>query len=309
MIHIKLAEQIIMKNHTPRRSSKFKNHNGFFNPWIVGGLLVASLSSAAMWGGYQLGVEAGAAGQILQLQVEKQRKELDEARFQARAQLDAIALRLGDMQAELLRMEALGEKLVSVGELDPDEFNFTELPPRGGLDASGEAISVELPELLMEVESVAHSISDRTHKLELMQGLMLNGKIQQELEPEGMPVEKGWISSGYGYRKDPFNGKKSFHDGVDIASSYGAPVVAVASGVVMEAIKKSGYGYYVEINHADGLVSKYAHNSKVFVGPGDLVEKGDVIALVGSSGRSTGPHVHFEITQDGKSIDPSKFIE
>jgi len=301
-----------MKYLPPHKSRKFKNNKLFYNSWIIGGLLVAGLTGGAMWGGYQLGVEAGASiadGEILQLQYEKQRRELDEARYEARAHLDAIALRLGDMQAELLRMEALGEKLVSVGELDPEEFNFAELPPRGGLDASADAISVELPELLMEVESVARSISDRTHKLELMQGLMLGGKIQKDLEPEGLPVENGWISSRYGYRKDPFTGKKTFHDGVDIASSYGAPVVAVASGVVMEAGKKTGYGYYIEMNHADGLISKYAHNSKIFVGPGDLVEKGDVIALVGSSGRSTGPHVHFEITREGKTINPSKFIE
>lgn len=301
-----------MKYLPPHKSRKFKNNKLFYNSWIIGGLLVAGLTGGAMWGGYQLGVEAGASiadGEILQLQYEKQRRELDEARYEARAHLDAIALRLGDMQAELLRMEALGEKLVAVGELDPEEFNFAELPPRGGLDASADAISVELPELLMEVESVARSISDRTHKLELMQGLMLGGKIQKDLEPEGLPVENGWISSRYGYRKDPFTGKKTFHDGVDIASSYGAPVVAVASGVVMEAGKKTGYGYYIEMNHADGLISKYAHNSKIFVGPGDLVEKGDVIALVGSSGRSTGPHVHFEITREGKTINPSKFIE
>lgn len=301
-----------MKYLPPHKSRKFKNNKVFYNSWIIGGLLVAGLTGGALWGGYQLGVEAGASiadGEILQLQYEKQRRELDEARYEARAHLDAIALRLGDMQAELLRMEALGEKLVSVGELDPEEFNFAELPPRGGLDASADAISVELPELLMEVESVARSISDRTHKLELMQGLMLGGKIQKDLEPEGLPVENGWISSRYGYRKDPFTGKKTFHDGVDIASSYGAPVVAVASGVVMEAGKKTGYGYYIEMNHADGLISKYAHNSKIFVGPGDLVEKGDVIALVGSSGRSTGPHVHFEITREGKTINPSKFIE
>jgi len=302
--------------NSPHKSRKFPNRDRFVRPLLVAAFLVTALIGGAIWGGYQLGIKAGATlasegTEVLgfRRQIEQQRRELQNARHQARAHLDAMALRLGVMQAELLRMEALGEQLVKLGDLDPEEFDFDEPPPLGGLDSSADAVSMELPELLMEIDLVARSISDRTHKMELMQGLIMSGRIQEGMQPKGKPVEKGWISSNYGYRKDPFNGKKTFHRGVDIASKRGSPVHAVASGVVMKAGKKSGYGYYVEINHVDGLVTKYAHNSAIFVEPGDLVDKGDVIGQVGSSGRSTGPHVHFEITRNGKSINPSKYLK
>ncbi|MCB1867380.1 MAG: M23 family metallopeptidase [Gammaproteobacteria bacterium] len=305
-----------MKVNSPKSSRKFSNGNDFTHLLLMALPLAALLTGGALWAGYQLGIEAGAPvsnGQMaafgLQQETGRQHRELEQARQQARAHLDAMALRLGVMQAKLLRMEALGEQLVKIGELDPSEFNFDEPPPQGGLESSEDAISVELPELFTEMDLLSRNIADRTHKLELMQGMIVDGKIQENLQPDGRPVEKGWISSNYGYRKDPFNGKKTFHRGVDIASKRGSPVHAVASGVVMEARRKSGYGYHIEINHADGLVTKYAHNSAIFVEPGDLVEKGDIIGLVGSSGRSTGPHVHFEITHNGKSVNPAKYLE
>lgn len=305
-----------MKVNSPRKSRKFTNRESFPRPFFAAASLTVLLTCGALWGGYQLGVDAGAliaiqgtGGLGFQQQLDVQHRALEQTRHEAGAHLDAMALRLGDMQADLLRMEALGEQLVKAGNLDPEEFNFDEPPPRGGLEPSAEAVSVELPELLAEIDLLARSIADRTHKLELMQGMIVDGRIQESLQPEGQPVEKGWISSGYGYRKDPFSGKKTFHHGLDIASKWGSPVRAVASGVVMEAKEKPGYGYYVEIIHADGLVTKYAHNSKLFVEPGDLIEKGDVIGRVGSSGRSTGPHVHIEIARNGKSINPSKYLK
>ncbi|MCB1828585.1 MAG: hypothetical protein KDI35_00045, partial [Gammaproteobacteria bacterium] len=170
----------------------------------------------ALWGSYQLGIEAGASIAAVGVDAASLRLELNsdasysDIHLNAGAQMDAMALRLGDMQADLLRMEALGEELVKAGNLDPEEFNFNEPPPRGGLDSTAESVPVDLPDLLVEVELLARSIADRTHKLELMKGLIVGSKIQQSLEPEGRPVENGWISSEYGYRQDPFNGKKTF---------------------------------------------------------------------------------------------------
>lgn len=306
-----------MKVNFPRKSRKFPDHQPYFIPFVVSVVLAVPLICGALWGGYRLGLGAAGAGSIvagtgaqrMQFQLDEEQQVLESTRNKAGAHLDALALRLGEMQANLLRMEALGEQLVKAGQLDYDEFNFGETPPRGGVDASADAVSVELPELLADIELLERSIADRTHKLELMQGMIVDSRIQNNLHPEGQPVESGWVSSGYGYRKDPFSGKKTFHHGVDIASKWGSPVYAVASGIVMEAKEKPGYGYHVEIVHADGLVTKYAHNSKLFVEPGDLVEKGDIIGRVGSSGRSTGPHVHFEIAQDGKSINPTEFLK
>jgi len=306
-----------MKVDFPHKSRKFPDRNCCGGRLLlVAAPLITVLTGGAVWGGYQLGIKAAASAHkesravlSFQQEIDKQGMDLAQARHQAQAHLDAMALRLGVMQAELLRLEALGEQLVKVGELDPTEFNFAEPPPQGGLDSSADAVSVELPELLLEMDQTARSISDRSHKLQLMQGLIMGGRIQESLQPQGRPVEKGWISSNYGYRKDPFSGKKTFHRGVDIASKRGSPVHAVASGIVLAAGKKSGYGYFVELTHADGLVTKYAHNKKIFVRVGDLVEKGDVIGLVGSSGRSTGPHVHFEISRNGKSLNPSKYLK
>ena len=144
--------------------------------------------------------------------------------------------------------------------------------------------------------------------LRLIRPGVTDSQIQQEFKPAGRPVIKGWISSNYGYRKDPFTGKRAFHRGVDIAGKKDSEVFAVASGVVSWAGKKSGYGYLVEIRHPDGYVTRYGHNSMIFVKTGDLVDKGTVIGLMGSSGRSTGPHVHFEIARNGKSINPKKYL-
>ena len=285
-------------------------------PFLALGLLAASaLLFGTLWAGYELGrqsVAQGSGGQLalksVQRVLESQRDELDEQRRQTQDHLDALSLRLGTMQSEILRIEALGAQLVKAGELDPEEFNFDAPPARGGLSSPDEASSTELSELVSELETLSLAIEDRAHKLELMQGLIVEGKVQEQLKPQGRPIDKGWISSRYGYRKDPFTGKKAFHHGIDFAGKKGSKVYAVASGIVTQAKRKVGYGYLVEIAHADGLVTRYAHNSKIFVQKGDLVNKGDTLGLMGSTGRSTGPHVHFEIVRNGKSLNPQKYL-
>lgn len=269
----------------------------------------------SLWAGYEMGIRAldpdhrqREVTAAFREMLENQRRDLNQTRRQTRNHLDALALRLGMMQSHIIRLDALGEQLVKAGELDADEFNFAETPALGGLDSQDSASSVELFELVSEMEQLARSIEDREHKLTLMEGLILNQKVDSVLLPAGRPVSKGWISSPYGKRKDPFTGKKAFHRGVDIAGKKGSDVFAVAAGVVTEAGKKSGYGYLVEIRHVDGYVTRYGHNDKIIVKTGDLVSKGQVIGSMGSSGRSTGPHVHFEIARNGKSINPSKYL-
>lgn len=269
----------------------------------------------SLWAGYEAGIRALDPDQRQQevtaafkQMLDQQRRELEQTRRHTRNHLDALALRLGTMQSHIMRLDALGEQLVRAGELDEEEFNFAESPALGGVDSRDESSSVELAELLSEMEQLARSIEDREHKLNLMEGLILNQRVDSVLLPAGRPVSKGWISSPYGTRKDPFTGKKAFHRGVDIAGKKGSDVFAVAAGVVTEAGKKSGYGYLVEIRHADGYVTRYGHNSEITVKTGDLVSKGQVIGKMGSSGRSTGPHVHFEIARNGKSINPAKYL-
>jgi murein DD-endopeptidase MepM/ murein hydrolase activator NlpD len=195
-----------------------------------------------------------------------------------------------------------------MGKLDEAEFNFEEEPARGGIESTETVQSVGLSELVSEMEQLSLVITDRQHKLDLMEGLIRDKRMSEELLPTGRPVEKGWVSSRYGYRNDPFTGKKAFHYGVDVAGKQDSNVVAVASGIVTWAGEKSGFGELVEVRHSGGYVTRYGHNHKILVKPGDLVIQGQPIALMGSSGRSTGPHVHFEIARNGKTIDPAKYL-
>ena len=273
------------------------------------------LLAGSLWVGYEIGWKAAHRDQAgetvassLRNLLEDQQRQLEDDRQHTRAHLDALALRLGVMQSHIMRLDALGEKLVKIGELDAEEFNFDEDPARGGVESFVDTSSLEFSDLVSEMEQLSIAIEDREHKLRLMQDLIRDSQIQQEFKPAGRPVIKGWISSNYGYRKDPFTGKRAFHRGVDIAGKKDSEVFAVASGVVSWAGKKSGYGYLVEIRHPDGYVTRYGHNSMIFVKTGDLVDKGTVIGLMGSSGRSTGPHVHFEISRNGKSINPKKYL-
>ncbi len=169
-------------------------------------------------------------------------------------------------------------------------------------------LSVDAEDLLIDMNRLSFSIDDRAHKLELMEGLLFNTSVHQDLKPAGRPVTKGWVSSHYGYRKDPFSGKKAFHHGVDVAGKENSDVIAVAAGVVTWVGEKKNYGHLVEIRHADGYLTRYGHNSKLLVKRGELVTKGEVIAQMGSSGRSTGPHVHFEIARNGQTINPAKYL-
>ncbi len=276
------------------------------------GFLAVLLLSGGVWVGYRMGVEASIAdreilGDYKSLLAAHQ---LSQRASQQRVgkHLDALALRLGTIQSELYRLEALGGELAKAGNLNLEEFDFSEVPPMGGVIENHEARTLGLDELSQEIDRLARSLDDRAHKLALMQGMILGERVLGELEPRGKPVRRGWISSNYGYRTDPFTGKKNFHHGVDIAGKKNSEILAMASGVVTEAERKSGYGFLVEITHADGLVTKYAHNSKIFVKVGELVTKGQVIGQMGSTGRSTGPHVHFEISRNGKTINPKKYL-
>lgn len=277
--------------------------------------LFGMLMGGALWAGYQIGVSEQPPAVVVENTTDavhdlilSQREEIQDTKGRTQEHLDALALRLGQMQSHILRINALGERLAKLGKLDEEEFNFDEEPARGGLDSAEATESVTLTDLVSEMEQLSLLISDREHKLNLLEGLINNSRLTDELTPSGRPVEKGWVSSRYGYRNDPFNGKKAFHHGIDVAGKKDSNVIAVASGIVTWAGKKSGFGQLIELTHSNGYVTRYGHNSTILVKQGDLVTKGQPIALMGSSGRSTGPHVHFEIAQNGKTVDPAKFL-
>jgi len=251
--------------------------------------------------------DSAVAAQVSELIV-NDRNQLQEEKAQVQAHLDAMAIRLGDLQAQLMRLDALGDRLVDVAKLDAGEFDFSQAPAMGGLDGSEEGRSAGISELTDDVNRFTLLLDDRIEKLDVLEELVSNGQLNDEITPSGRPIVKGWLSSRYGKRIDPKNGKKTFHRGHDFAGKTGSEVIAVASGLVIRSEHQKGFGNMIEIKHPDGYSTLYAHNKENLVKVGDVVKKGEQIALLGSTGRSTGPHVHFEVHRDNKHINPSKFV-
>lgn len=240
--------------------------------------------------------------------VEEQQVEVAEARRNAQADIDALTLRLGKMQGQMLRLNALGERLVEQGDLDKGEFDFDAVPAVGGPGDELEVQSVPLADFLSMLDALDSEIQDREHKLSVLESLLMSRSLRERVMPSGRPIAEGWLSSKYGKRNDPFTGKQDFHKGLDFAGKKGSEVIVVGDGVVSWAGKRTGYGNLIEVNHGNGYATRYGHNESHLVEVGEKVKKGQQIALMGSTGRSTGPHVHFEVLQNGKTVNPSKYI-
>ncbi len=224
-------------------------------------------------------------------------------------QLDGLALRLAQLQGRIMRLDALGERLVSQAGLDDGEFDFSEAPASGGPSEPDDIASIYAkPALIDAIDALTSQIDSREQQLDLLDSLLTNRTRFKEAFVAGKPVEKGWLSSRFGRRTDPFTGKAAWHNGIDFAGKGGTPVLAMAAGVVTTASNRSGYGMLVEVNHGNGYVTRYAHNASVSVKVGDIVKRGQNIAKMGSTGRSTGNHVHIEVLKHGKQVDPSKYI-
>lgn len=236
-----------------------------------------------------------------------QRTAVAEAKRNAEAHLNALAQRLGQMQAQMMRLNALGSRLTRMAGLDAREFNFAVEAAMGGPEKTTAASNP--PELMSSLDHLAREIERQQERLSALENLLLDRKLSAAVTPSGWPVQGGWISSGFGVRADPFSGHQSYHEGVDIASNMGSPVLAMGDGVVSHSGEKSGYGLLVEVTHESGLVTRYAHASAVLVRVGDRVQKGQPIAQVGTTGRSTGPHLHFEVVRNGTSVSPMRYLQ
>lgn len=257
--------------------------------------------------GYWVGTSEQSSSRItsIQQEIKLQRDLIGQTRFNARADLDALAARLGEVQAHAMRLNALGQKLVTIAKLDRGEFNFEESPGVGGPDEPG----LQELDFGSEIDAVIAELEDREQQLGVLENILISSQMQDEVFPEGRPIRRGWISSYYGTRTNPFTGKLQFHKGMDFAAKSGSDVLAVAGGVITWSGKRYGYGNLVEINHGNGYVTRYGHNKSNLVAVGDTVKKGEVISLMGSTGRSTGPHVHFEVLKNGRQINPQKFVQ
>jgi len=280
----------------------------------LAGLAVFAVTALTLWGGFQLGEQYGRRSSVetanaeVHKMLDAERRVIEDAKAEQRAHLDALALKIAQLQAHVMRLDALGDRLVDVGKLDRGEFDFASAPPQGGAEDSVPGDSLGVNDLSNEMARISGLLADREEKLSALEYVLMNRKVLADVMPSGRPVKQGWMSSGYGKRTDPFNGKKSYHRGVDFAGKRGSDVVAVASGVVVRAEKASGYGNLVEIRHVDGYTTLYGHNKENLVRAGDVVSKGQTIALLGSTGRSSGPHVHFEVHRDGKIVDPQRYV-
>ena len=237
----------------------------------------------------------------------QQQAQIEEVRRAFQEKVNALALRVGQMDASVIRLNALGARLVHMANLKDGEFDFGQPPPEGGAgDSDGQP--AEIPSLSAMVDRVQGELASREQQLGVLENLILTRELNKQVYPAGSPVQTGWISSYFGDRSDPFTGFTEFHKGLDIAAPAGTRVDAVAAGLVTWAGPRSGYGNMVQVNHGNGLSTRYCHNEKLLVKVGDLVHKGETIALVGSTGRSTGPHLHFEVLKNGAEVNPLPFV-
>ncbi|MCB1690233.1 MAG: M23 family metallopeptidase [Halioglobus sp.] len=264
--------------------------------------------------GYIAGQESGArmlAGEAQDTPQDQSREHLapdaDTAPLSQR-QLQAMTLNLAELEARMTRLDALGQHLTAMADLQEGEFDFSQPPALGGPVSSTfseDFSSIRFDSALNSFES---RLDNREKQLEMLESLLTNSKWQAQASLSGSPVKSGYMSSRYGWRTDPISGKRSMHTGLDFAGKAGSEIVTVASGVVTWTGKDGAYGNTVEISHGDDYVTRYAHAREILVKPGDVVRKGETIALIGSTGRTTGSHVHYEVYKNGRSVDPSSYV-
>jgi len=223
--------------------------------------------------------------------------------------LDALAIRIAQMNARMIRLDAVGRRLTEMADIDDAEFNFDSDPALGGPEepmAAGSNVAV--PEVLDAMTSLGYQLNSREAQLDVLESVLMNQNLKDRVYPQGRPVKSGWLSSYFGKRTDPFTGKPANHTGIDFAGKHGDEISAVADGVVTWSGDRYGYGVMVEINHGNGYSTRYAHNSENLVSVGDEVKKGQVVALMGKTGRATGPNLHFEVLRNGSRVNPVNFI-
>lgn len=241
--------------------------------------------------------------------LEQQKADVESLKDETRQQLTGMLMKLGEMQSQMHRLNALGEKLAQQADLDLAEFNLASLPAIGGPSSETADVTISSNlDVLKKIDAMLLTLNDKTQQLEALESILLNHGVYAESFISGRPISSGWLSSYYGIRKDPFNGLPTMHKGLDFAGKYGAPVVATGAGIVTWADDRYGYGNLIEVDHGDGFVTRYGHNETLHVRIGDVVTKGQKIASMGSTGRSTGPHVHYEVLHNGKHVDPLKYV-
>lgn len=240
-------------------------------------------------------------GALVKLVVKDESEQRD--RF-LRENLDMMARRLGEMQAKMMQLEALGERVSGLAGVNPNDIKVA--PGRGGVLVTGHSLSME--ELQATLADLDRLTDQRVDLMTVMESRLFDQKIKKMMVPTQEPVAGGNLGSAFGWRIDPLNGRSALHTGLDFPSEPGTAILAAAGGVVVAQEYHPAYGNMVEVDHGNELVTRYAHASRVLVKKGDLVKRGQKIATVGTTGRSTGPHLHFEVRFRGSAQNPAKFL-
>ena len=239
-----------------------------------------------------------------------QEREARKAESFLRENLNAMAVKLGQMQAQLMRLDALGDRVSSLAGLKPAEFRFNENPGRGGaVSTSMPPQNLSMAEFGRQLDQLSRQMDNRTDGLGILETTLFDVRVKSRLLPTVTPVETSWNASSFGWRIDPFTGQNAMHEGVDFIADMGTPIFAAAGGVVLTVETHPQYGKMIEIDHGNDFITRYAHTSKILFKPGDVVQRGRKIAEVGSTGRSTGPHLHFEVRYRGVAQNPARFLQ
>lgn len=280
------------------RLSRAACFHGVRRPGVAAGALLGL--------GLSLGAGAGIAHTAqLRSEVAAQDAQLAAARREAQVEINALAARMGELQAQANRLNALGTRLTRVGNLREGEFDFAKPVGTGGAEAVRDMPRGELDRGLSTLDAQFRTSGSQ---LAVIESLLTDAEVAADAVPSREPIADSYVTSSFGHRADPITGGSQFHKGIDFEADVGDPVTAVADGVVSFSGERSGYGHTVEVDHGNGYVTRYAHNSRLVRRVGELVRAGQEIAKAGSSGRSTGAHVHFEVWQSGRVVDPRGYL-
>lgn len=279
---------------------------------VVG--VAVSLVAVSFAGGYLYSSTTGSgvsANRLVVLgdEVRQQQESIAGIRQENEDTLDALAIRIAEMNARVIRLDALGRRLTEMAEIEDGEFDFDSTPALGGPEEPVETGSnIAIPEVVDAMSTLGSQLNNREAQLWVLESVLMQESLKERVYPQGRPVSSGWISSYFGKRTDPFTGKPANHTGVDFAGKEGQRISAVADGVVSWSGDRYGYGVMVEITHGNGYATRYAHNSENLVAVGEEVRKGQAVALMGETGRATGPNLHFEVLKNGHRVNPVNFV-
>lgn len=253
-------------------------------------------------------MSSGMRSWLASAQSEEQQKQ----QAYMREGLNTMAIRLGQMQAQLLRLDSLGEKLAKMSGLKPQEFAFDQPPAQGGPyipDRSTAQKDLFLAEINYQLNNLSLTLEDRRDKLMVLETLLQQDRLDKKLFSTVAPVNDARHSSNFGWRIDPFTGSRAMHEGVDFTKPTGTPIFAAAGGIVVFSELHPQYGNMIEIDHGNDVITRYAHASILIAKTGQVVRRGQEIAKVGNTGRSTGSHLHFEVRYKGSAQNPLPFLK